>query len=137
MIVSLICLAAFLLAGCVTISHSGGTTNVTFWKRATDTIVAWNDSSQCDQDVNGDGSIDITDRALCAMFLARANICNHLDGADHLYCYAVTDGRYKVEFANAVYGRKQTGLPCLAARIKPGSVISWGVYHYGEIGCQY
>jgi hypothetical protein len=48
----------------------------------------------------------------------------------------VTDGKYKVEFANAVYGRKQSGLPCMAGRIKPGSVVSWGVYHYGEIGCQ-
>jgi hypothetical protein len=137
-VVTLICAAVFLVTGCVTITHSGSTTNVTFWKRATDTMIGWNDSSQCAQDVNGDGEITITDRARCALFLTRLNICNHLSGADHLYCYAGTDpAKYDVQFAYAVHGRKVTGNPCLAFQIKPGSVVEWGSYRYGQLACQY
>jgi hypothetical protein len=136
--IAVICGAAAMLSGCVTITHSGGTTNVAFWQRVTDTMIGWNDSSQCAQDVNNDGSVTITDRAQCAMFLTRANICNNLGGSDRLYCYAGTDpSRYDIQFAYAVAGRKSTGNPCLAFQIKPGGVVEWGSYRFGQIGCQH
>ena len=137
--VSLICAAAFLMAGCVTVTHSGSTTNFTFWKRTTDAMVQWNDSSQCNKDVDGDGvSGSPTDRARCAMFLTRLNICNHLSGADYLYCYAGTEpAKYDIQFAYAVSGRKTTGNPCLAFQLKAGNVVEWGSYRYGQLACQY
>ena len=125
-VTALACAAMFVLTGCVTVSQSGGTSNVMFWKRTTDTIERW---------YNNDCRGAPTDRARCAFFYIRANLCNNMDGASKLYCYAGTDPRYDLQFAFVVDGNP--GNPCIGFRIYPGTRVEWGSYNYGQYGCRF
>ncbi len=131
--------------GCASTTNIGGDTNATtFWKPVTDNILsAWR-SNSCNVDLDGKhGSGDQYDRAACAMFVTRQNICPLLsEGPSRTSCVAATDpnaatrdyyGKMYLSFDHAA--SLAAAKDCLSITFWPGNpavVFGWTAVSLGQ-----